>query len=272
MNTLGMLESLAIGILAELLIYTLLRRFTRLGSKQIAVILAFAVLLAYVPWAILTWPGADVFAIHLALYLITAYILGITGLGVGGKDGRRGWHWAPVIIVGFFAFIITVNIVFVGLAQTGISGIFEVLLPKPRAGSSVVDSRFPGTVSHAFQEKEALYNDYLEQVKKQKARGWKVQKGWLGAPRAEVESVFQVKVTDKHGRPLDGATVGGRFLRPSNSRLDRDVVLNEIGSGVYRVNLKLPAPGVWDLVLHIRKGGDLHEIRATTSIGARDGG
>ncbi len=267
MNTLGMLESLAIGILAELSIYVLLRHFARLGAKQIAVILAFAVLLVYVPWAILTWPGADVFAIHLALYLITAYILGIVG-SVRRADGKWGWHWAPVTIVGFFAFIITVNIVFVGLAQTGISGIFEVLLPKPRAGATVVDSRFPGTVSHAFQEKEALYNAYLEQVKKQRARGWKVEKGWLGKPRAGMDSVFQVKVTDKHGEALDGAIVSGRFLRPSNSELDRDVVLNEIGSGVYRIDLKLPAPGAWDLVLHIRKGDDLHEVRATTSIGS----
>ncbi len=270
MNTLGMLESLAFGILAELLIYFALRRFTRMRAKQIAVILAFVVLLVYVPWAILAWPGADVFAIHLALYLITAYILGIVG-SVSRDDGR-GWHWAPVIIVAFFAFIIVVDVVFVGLAQTGITGIFEHLLPQPRSGAPVVDSRFPGTVSHAFQEKEAQYNAYLEQVRRQRARGWKVRKGWLGGARAGVDSVFQVEVRDRDGRPLSGARVGGRFLRPSNSALDRSFTMNEIQPGLYRAGIRLPAPGIWDLVLHVRKGGDLHEVRATTSIAAREHG
>ncbi len=268
MNTIGMLESLALGILLELLVYFALRRFTRLAASQVAVILAFIVLLAYVPWAILVWPGADVFAIHLALYLITAYILGI----VGAVRRGGGWHWAPVIIVGFFAFIVAVDIVFVGVAQTGITGIFEHLLPKPRAGGEVVDSRFPGTVSHAFQEKEALYNAYLEQVERQRARGWKVRKGWLGGARAGVDSVFQVQVRDRRGKPLSGARVEGRFLRPSNSELDRSFTMNEVEPGLYRVAIALPAPGIWDLVLHVRKGDDLHEVRATTSIAARDDG
>ena len=72
------------------------------------------------------------------------------------------------------------------MAERGITGLFARLLPEPQ-GSVVVDSRFPGTVWHDYQEKEALYNAYLRQVEAQRARGSRVRQGWAGgtggAPR-----------------------------------------------------------------------------------------
>jgi nitrogen fixation protein FixH len=255
-----LLFGIGVGVAAEVAVYLLLHRGFRLDGKAAAMAVALLALLAYVPWAILTWPGADIFAIHLAIYLTVAYALGM----VGGRVGR-GWHWAPALIVGFFVLVIITNVVFLGVAEQGITGLFARLLPQPQ-GSEVVDSRFPGTVSHDYQEKEALYNAYLRQVERQQARGWQVRKGWLDTPVAGQAATFVVAVSERDGDPVGEAEVDGRFLRTSNSRDDFDFAMAEVAPGEYRVNVEMPLHGLWNLVLHIRRGEDLHEVRATTSV------
>lgn len=248
------------GVLAEVLVYLLLHRGFRLNGKAAATGVALLALLIYVPWAILTWPGADVFAIHVAIFLTAAYALGM----IGGRVGRS-WHWAPALIVAFFVVVIATNVVFLGVADRGISGLFARLLPEPR-GSRVVDSRFPGTVSHDYQEKEALYNAYLRQVERQRDRGWRVRKGWLYRPVVGQPATFVVTVRDRDGSAIVGANVSGRFLRSSNSRDDFGFEMNEVAPGEYRRKLSMPLQGHWDLVLQVRRGKDLHELRASTSV------
>jgi len=260
-----MLAGIGGGVLVELLLFVLLRRLFRLDGKAAGMAIALLAVLLYVPWAILTWPGADVFAIHLAIFLTVAYALGMVGSRVG-----RGWHWAPALIVGFFVVVVATNVVFLGVAEQGITGLFAEMLPKPR-GSQVVDSRFPGTVSHDYQKKESLYNDYLRQVEIQQGRGWQVQKGWLYRPVAGQPATFVVVVNDKAGAAVAGATVSGRFLRTSSSRDDFEFVMNEVAPGDYRATLTMPLHGLWQLVLQIRRGDDLHEIRADTSVGSAEG-
>lgn len=255
---------IAIGVLAELLLYIALRRVGRMVAKTAAALVAMAVLLIYIPYAMLSWPGADVFAIHLAIYLIVAYMMGIVGHRQAEGE-KKGWHWAPALIIAFFALVVGMNVVFLGVAEQGISGIFAELLPKPKSGE-VVDSRFPGTVSHDFQEKEALYNAYLQQVQEQRQRGWQVQKGWLAQPVTGADAAFLVQVSDVEGQPVSGATIAGQFLRTSNSAYDFDFQMTEERPGLYRLDTVLPLPGLWQLVLQIRRGDALHEIRAITSV------
>ena len=125
---------------------------------------------------------------------------------------------------------------------------------------------FPGTVSRDYQKKEALYNDYLEQVDRQERRGWQVKKGWLSVPVAGQKAAFQVTVSARDGSPVIGAKVYGEFLRPSDKSLDQTFVLEEKDSGLYRAGISLPVPGIWRLTLRIERGEDLHEIQATTSV------
>lgn len=248
------------GVLAELALFVVLNRVVKLSGKTAGMIIALLVLLIYVPWAILTWPGADVFAIHLAILLTVAYALGM----VGGSVGRQ-WHWAPALIVGFFTLVVATNVIFLGVAEQGITGLFARLLPQP-AGSEVVDSRFPGTVSHDYQKKEAQYNAYLRQVEAQQARGWQVRKGWQQRAVAGQPATFIVAVSDRDGQPVAGAEVSGRFLRISNSRDDIPFTMSETVAGEYRVTLEMPLHGLWQLVLQIRRGDAVHEVRADTSV------
>lgn len=262
-----MLAVIGGGAIAEVVVFLLLRRLFRLDGRAAAMAVALLAVLVYVPWAILTWPGADIFAIHLAIYLTVAYALGTVGSRVG-----RGWHWAPALIVGFFVVVIATNVVFLGVAEQGITGLFAALLPEPK-GSEVVDSRFPGTVSHDYQEKEAQYNAYLQQVEAQQARGWQVRKGWLYMPVAQQPATFLVRVSDRDNGPIVGAEVKGRFLRTSSSRDDFAFTMSEVAAGEYRADVTMPLHGLWELVLQVRRGEDLHEVRADTSVTrARDAG
>ena len=255
-----LIMSIGLGVFAELMIYMLLKRTFKLQAKAAAMAIAMLVVLAYVPWAIMVWPGADVFSIHLAIYLTTAYALGM----IGSRQGK-GWHWAPALIVAFFVGVITINIVFVSVAEQGITGLFAELLPKPRS-ADVADSRFPGVVSHDYQEKEALYNAYLVEVEEQKVRGWKVNKGWAAKPRLGVATDLIAQVLDRDGVPVEGAKVSGSFLRTSNSREDFSFDLVDVGSGEYRAPITMPKHGLWQMVLMIHKGDDRHEVRATTEV------
>ncbi|HPQ24300.1 MAG TPA: FixH family protein [Gammaproteobacteria bacterium] len=265
MTASAMLLMIGGGVIAEVIVFLLLRELLHLSGKSGAMAVGLLAILVYVPWAILNWPGADIFAIHLAIYLTAAYALGMVGGGMG-----RQWHWAPALIVGFFVVVIVTNVVFLGVAEQGITGVFATLLPQPQ-GAEVADSRFPGTVSHDFQKKEALYNEYLQQVEAQQARGWQVRKGWLYRPVVGQPATFVLAVSDRDGGPVSGATVSGRFLRSSNSRDDFDFQMSEGAPGEYRANLEMPLHGLWQLVLQIQRGDDLHEIRAETSVADSSG-
>lgn len=260
------LLTIGLGILAELIGFILLRKLFRLEAKSAAGAVAMLALLIYVPWAVITWPGADVFAIHLALYLIIAYILGIIGHRQdAGAEGERRWHWAPALLVAFFSFVVAVDVVFLVVAEQGITGIFSELLPKPKSGG-VADSRFPGTVSHDYQKKESLYNAYLRQVEVQQDRGWQLRKGWQNKPVVGRPAVFMLEVKDADGTAVNGAQVSGKFLRTSNSEHDFSFEMHESEPGLYQAEVRMTFPGLWRMVLVVKKGEDSHEIRATTSI------
>jgi len=255
-----LISSIGIGVAAELLLYVVLTKVFKLQGKAAAMAVAMLAALIYVPWGIIQWPGADIFAIHLAIFLTLAYGLGLVGSRVG-----KGWHWAPALIVAFFVGVIIINIVFVTVAERGITGLFAELLPKPRS-AEVADSQFPGTVSHDFQEKEALYNQYLQQVQEQHERGWQVRYGWIGKPRVGESTELVLLVQDRQGRPVSGASVSGSFLRTSNSRDDFGFEMREYDQGEYKVSIAMPLHGLWRMVLKVQRDDDHHEVRATTSV------
>ena len=120
----------------------------------------------------------------------------------------------------------------------------DFLLPDSAARQQT-RSVFPGTVANDFQKKERLYNEYLEQAKRQQQRGWQVNKGWLGKPVTGRPATFQVQVSEADGTPLQFAQVSGIFQRPSDSRPDYSFTMQEIEPGLYRVILALPEPGIY---------------------------
>jgi nitrogen fixation protein FixH len=269
----NMVMTLVGGMLAIATVFLLMYRFSRFSGKAIAATIAIIVAIVYPGYAAINWPGADVFAIHIAVYLVLTYILGIISSQRdarkrAGEEPGTGIHWAPATITGFFLFIIIADSMFIMVATKGVNyEMAQWLLPKPRSGATV-SSNFPGTVSHDFQEKEAQYNAYLNRVREQSERGWQVKKGWLGEPQVGKAGMFRVTVKDKHGEPVSNAEVRGSFMRPGNSKLDQDFSMEEKAPGDYFAVLTLTEQGTWNLTLKINHQQGSYESRATTTVTA----
>ncbi len=261
------LLTIPLGVTLQVLVFLLLRRVLHMQAKAAALIVALTSVALYVPYAIFDWPGADVLALHLAIYLVVAYALGlITGYRDASAAGTAKFHWAPTLIIAFFVVLVLFDAVLVVVATRGLpESVARVLLPQAVSRRDI-SSAFPGVVDKDFQKKEALYNAYLQQAQQQHARGWLVHKGWLGPVRVGKAAQFQVIVNDRVGASVQGAMVRGSFLRPADTRLDLSFELAEVSPGVYQGELVMTAPGDWDLVLEISKGDELHEVRAKTSV------
>jgi nitrogen fixation protein FixH len=270
----SILISLAIGLSLILIGFTLLYSLTRMQGKQAALIMFMAVMGVYIPYSILKWPGMDVFAIHFALFGVLPYILGIITTHweirkqMGDEGSGRWFHWAPATMVVFFIIIATVDAIIITLSRDGMSqAVLEFISPRVDEQRTVTTA-FPGTVSHDYQEKESLYNDYQAQLEEQRLRGWQIRKGFVVRPYAGQDAIFQLQVLDRNGRPLDNATASGQFLRPSDKRQDFSFEMQAVGPGLFRSSLLFPQAGRWYLVLVIRQGDQLHEIRGWTRIEA----
>ena len=269
-----MLESLLalpLGSAAEVIIFLLLYRFTPLNGKQAALVVALLALSALSIYSLIDWSGADVLAMYVAVLAVTAYLLGIVSHAreqrhQDAQAGQRWFHWGPALIVIFFIVLFALDGVLVVISREGLpEPLAAWLLPKHRQQDNV-RSVFPGVVARDYQKKESLYNQYLKQVKRQRQRGWQVSKGWLEQPAAGRLSVFQVQVSERDGAPVEYAQVSGVFQRPSDSRLDQTFSMQEIEPGLYRAEIGLPQPGLWTLILQVRRGEQLHELHASTSV------
>lgn len=264
----SLVYSLLGGAFAIVMAFLLALKVIRVDPKALAGLFALLVLGIYVPVAIIFWPGADVFAVHLAVYLITVYALGIifSQRAINLQTGGQWFHWGPAAIISFFLLIVAVDSVLIVVAQKGLHMDTALkILPEPKSGGKV-SSFFPGTVSHDFREKGDQFNHYIEQRREQQERNWQVRLGWAIDPVVGKESVFQIHVTDKHGKPVSNAKVKGQFLRPADSKQDQNFVMKETKPGYYQVALTLTSPGQWELLLNIKQGEALHEIRARTKI------
>ncbi len=263
-----LVQSLALGVGLIILAFFLLYRLLRLTPLQSSLLISLAALAIYIPQTIINWPGLDVLAIHLAFYLTACYGLGLIysirerrAREEGVADNR--FQWPPLFIISFFLILALVDALWITLSQKGLEGnLAQVVLPD--AQDRAVTSFFPGTITHNFQKKEALFNDYRAARDLQEQRGWQVKKGWLDTAYFGQPNVFRLQLNDAQGKPLSAAAVEGVFWRLSDKRLDSEMMLQEIEPGIYQTVVDLPAPGRWQLYVLIKKESAVHEIRAHT--------
>ena len=263
--------SLAIGVLLEVAVFFALRVLFGFGAKPAALLVALLALAVYVPYAILNWPGGDVFAIHLAIYLVSAYALGLI---LGYREAReaaegriQGWfHWGPAAILAFFTVIVLFDAVLVVVASRGVPEPLIEFFFSDAGHRPGVSSKFTGVVEDDYQAKQEHYNRFLEQRRLQTMRGWQIRKGWVGEAVAGQPALFRLEVRDARGSPVEHASVKGRFFRFSGSEHDTHFVMEEVAPGRYEASIILDLPGRWNLDLVIRRGEDRHEIKASTEV------
>ena len=87
------------------------------------------------------------------------------------------------------------------------------------------------------------------------ALGWSVAVD-DGSLRAGPEARLAVALTDKAGKPLEGAEVVFRVSRAGTSRFDGSATARQAGGGRYAAVLPMTEAGFWDLDVAIRRGGE----------------
>lgn len=130
------------------------------------------------------------------------------------------------MLLGFFAFILLVNGIFIYFALSSFSGL---------------------STDNAYV-RGLNYNRTLAQGRAQKATGWQVTATVLrAAPGQRV--VLDVRVMDRQGRPLDDLTLSGQLRRPTHEGDDVTLEFEAMGKGGYHALTVPDAAGQWDLRL-----------------------
>lgn len=270
----SMALTIPIGVLTLFVMYLLFYRFTPLSASQSGFVISLLALAVYFPLALLYWPGADVFAMNVTVYFMAAYLLGMffshrekVKSSNDPEASKKWFQWGPAIIVSFFVVILIVDAVFVTLSKEGLPDALQTLLVPDKLPTEQATMRFPGVMHNNYHKKERKYNYYLRQLELIDKRGWTVRKGWLGeAPVMNKTGVFQLVVEDAAGVPITGLIAGGRFMHASDGRKDIIFNMEEMPDGVYRVELTLGSPGLWNVNINFDRGDESFEIHASTTI------
>ncbi len=214
-------------------------------------------MLAYVIYAMSDWPGGEVLAMHVAVYVATGTVLAM--LGSSKRTGSEPLHWVPKVIIGFFAGLFVIEAVLMSISTSGIPpAVARWVLP--RAGQGGVHTAFPGVVPH-HEDAAAAVSEHLKEVHRQRELGWHIVLAGLGQLRQGRASDLTVSVTDKAQKPLDGARVDLSLLRPAMAADDHSAIpMMPAAPGTYRARVKLPDPGRWVAVVSVQYGGDRYEI------------
>jgi len=130
-------------------------------------------------------------------------------------------------------------------------------------GTIIVGSRmFEGLVVERPYETGLQWD---EMQKRAASLGWKITIETGSFRRGTNE--LRLKVTDRHGSPLDGLAVAVTLSRPSTRDYDRTYRMTPESRDCYRASIVIPLGGQWDLRTEITGTGgpffSVERIRAS---------
>jgi nitrogen fixation protein FixH len=204
------------------------------------------------------WPGGDVVALHLALYVATATVLTLTG-GANRQQGQKlTFHWIPMIFVGFFLMLAVIMAAFVSISISGLPpSIASRVLPN--ATNKPVHTAFSGEVPHDEAAAKAV-SQYLNKSERQRQLGWQVEVDGLDRLKLNQAGEVTVSVKDGAQQPLEGATVKLSIKHPADSvAASKTANLAAIAPGLYRGLMGMDRPGQLVAALLIERGQDKFE-------------
>lgn len=197
------------------------------------------------------WPGLDVVAIHISVFLAAALVLFALTQFRRRDAGRM--HWAPKLLIAFFSGLVLINASLLYIANKG--------LPEPIArwwlGSdgNAVYSGFSGVVAHGQGAAKAVSSS-LSEAHRASQLGWLVEMSGLDSPGST--RPLQVRVRDRTGLPVDRVEAELRLSRPGAAAPALTLPLSTVEAGVYVGVLNVPAAGRWLVELRLLRDGDLH--------------
>lgn len=184
------------------------------------------------------WPGLDVVAIHISVFLVTALVL--LAMSQFRRRGAERMHWAPKLLAGFFVTLVFINATLLYISTQG--------LPEPigrwwlGSHGGRVYSGFSGVVPHNQDAAKAVSSE-LSEAHREALLGWQVEV--IGLDGSGLERVVEVRVKDRTGLPVDRLTAELRLQRPGSATTVLTLPLVVADAGLYRGALTLPSAGRW---------------------------
>lgn len=252
-------ETLFGGLLAIVTLYFIMRRLglSNYWSSLLGGALPF---LAYLGYTMAHGFAGDVLAIHLAVFMATAGVLGVFG---ATQRKSEKTHWAPKLLIAFFAGLVVFNAILLSISMHGLpQRVFDWFLPKPDK-AVVIHTGFPGAIPH---DGNKLYEPHLQRIEQQRALGWEVTIAGIGQLRKGKASPVVVSLHDKSGQPVEHAGVTLDLWRMANSADDRRLQLTEQGNGQYGLSLSLGDAGRWIAEIRAERGADTYLMQQPVNV------
>jgi len=246
-------ETLFGGLLIVVSLFMLARRFG-LSHYWSGILSGALPFLAYLGYSARHWPGGDVLAIHLVVFMATAAVMGVFG---NAQRKKEKMHWAPKAFIVFFSLLVVFNAVLLSVATHGLPAkLTSWILPNPDGAQ--VNTVFPGIVPH---DRNKLYESHQARVKQQRNLGWQVRLEGLDQLKSGQPVRLVLDARDAQGQVIapDAASIG--FWRMANSKDDRKLAFQRDADGRYAVEVQIKDPGRWMLEVFIARGQDTYQAR-----------
>jgi nitrogen fixation protein FixH len=238
------------GLAAVFVLYVMGGAIRSLPPILRAVLAGLIPLLAYFVLIVGRWPGLDVVAMHISVFLAAGLVLHAVTQLRRHSVGRM--HWAPKLLTAFFLGLVVVNGSLLYIATKG--------LPEPLArwwlGSdgTAVYSGFSGVVAHGQGAAKAVSSE-LSQAQREAELGWQVEVS--GLEGNDPVRTIQVRVKDRTGLPVDRIEAELRLLRPGAVQAALTLPLVALDAGTYGGVLRPPASGRWLVELRLLRDRDV---------------
>lgn len=231
------LTTLIGGLLLMLILYGALGWVTALTTALRAMFASSFTLIVYFLLIANRWPGLDVVAMHISIFLVSGLLLYLLS---ARRRNKAGLHWAPKTLIGFFVLLAVINSFLLYISTRGLPPqIAHLWLP----GEDVVNSGFSGVVEHGQEAARAVSSE-LNRSHAASELGWRIQIAGL-QESAHASQIVSVKVLDRSGLPLRGLQAELHLLRPGATHPAAIMPLAYKDAGEYSNVLDLPAKGRW---------------------------
>jgi nitrogen fixation protein FixH len=215
-----------------------------------AILAAGIPLLAYFVSIVGRWPGLDVAAIHISVFIAAGLVLYMASQYRQRNPGHM--HWAPKLFIAFFAGLAVINASLLYIATQGLP---QSLAHRwlGGAGTGKIYSGFSGVVEHGQDAAKAV-SSALSQRHSESRLGWRIRVRGLAETDA-MQRPVQVQVIDRTGLPVTGLAAELWLSHPGAAEAGQKQALAATTAGEHVGLLTLPAPGRWLVELRLNQGG-----------------
>lgn len=237
------------GLLLMLVLYTLMGWVPRLPPVLRAVLASSITLLTYFGLIVGRWPGLDVVAMHISVFLVAGLLLYMFSQYRSRRTGRL--HWVPKLLIGFFVLLAVINTFLLYVATRGLPPTLARLwLP----GGTTVNTGFSGVVEHGQEAAKAVSSE-LNRSYTAAQLGWRIRLDGLPAS-VQAHPLISVKVGDRSGSPVTGLQAEMLLSRPGSTQVESRVTLPAKAPGEYGNVLVFPGSGRWLVDLQLSHPGE----------------